>query len=361
MCRASAWLRLCWVTVPLLLSACAPRVKPIFEERQPPIVWPPAPEPPRIRYVGQLAGAADLKAPTKPFQALGNLFVGRKAPEPFYGPRAVLTTDGGRKVWVADPGGRCVHVLDMQERTYARIQKVGDSQLLTPVGLARGPGDSVYVCDSESVAIHRLSGANGTWIESLRLPEDISRPVAALYDDQADELWVVDVSAHDIKVLGRDGSLSRIVGRRGNKPGEFNFPCDIIADADRIWVVDTGNHRVQALNRSGEPVAAFGQAGDGTGDLAMPKAAAIDSEGHLYVVDARFENVQVFDRAGKLLMAFGEEGTGPGEFWLPGGIHVDETDRIWICDSYNKRVQVFEYLRPVETTAEVPKIPDETP
>ncbi len=352
--RTARQLKLVWAAMLASLPACAPRPEPIFDAQRSPIVWPAPPEPPRIRYIGQLSSSGDLKAPAKPFEALGNLFVGPEAPEWFYGPRSVITTDRGRKVWVADPGGRCIHVLDLEERSYAKVQQVGPAQLLTPVGLATGPDDSVYVCDSERAAIDRLSGATGKWVESVPLPVDVGRPVAALYDAQADELWVVDVSAHDIKVLQRDGTLSRIVGRRGNKPGAFNFPCDIVADGERIWVVDTGNHRVQALNRAGEPLTAFGEAGDGTGDLAMPKALAIDSGGHLYVVDARFENVQIFDREGRLLLVFGEEGNGPGEFWLPGGIHIDETNRIWVCDSYNKRVQVFEYVQPAVSNSAGP-------
>ena len=133
-------------------------------------------------------------------------------------------------------------------------------------------------------------------------------------------------------------------GRRGSGPGEFNLPCDIAFDGQMLWVADTGNNRVQGLSRIGEPLVTIGQAGDSPGDLAMPKAVAVNKEGHVYVVDSRFENVQIFDRTGRLLLYFGQEGVGPGEFWLPSGIFIDATDRIWLCDSYNKRLQVFDYL-----------------
>jgi len=319
-------------------------MEPIFIPIEPPIVWPAPPLEPRVRYVGQIRGAEDLKPPRKAFQGLGELLVGKEPPSVFYGPHSVVCTEQGSKLWIADPGGRCIHLLDLDTRTYTKIEWAGESRILAPVGLTRGPNGSVYVCDSEQVAIHRFGG-DGQWAESLRLPEDVLRPVAAHFDEGAGELWVVDVLAHDVKVLTREGSLVRVVGRRGNGPGEFNFPCDIASDGETIWVVDTGNHRVQGLNRRGEPIRTFGQAGDGTGDLAMPKAAALDREGHVYVVDARFENVQVFDRDGRLLLVFGEEGTKPGEFWLPAGVHVDERDRIWVADMYNRRVQVFQYLR----------------
>lgn len=247
-------------------------------------------------------------------------------------------------MWVADAGGHCLHLFDLQNRSYKTIERAGPSRLLSPVGLALGPDDSIYVCDSEGVAIHRLSDRTGLLIESLRLPQEVRRPVAVSYERGSQELFVVDVSAHDIKVLGLDGSLRRIVGRRGAGEGELNFPCAIAGDAELLWVVDAGNHRVQGLTRAGEPVAVFGQAGDGAGDLALPKGIALDSAGHVYVVDARFENVQVFDRTGRVLLAFGEEGIGPGQFWLPSGIFIGANDRIWICDTYNRRVQVFEFI-----------------
>ncbi len=328
-----------------VLGGCSQALKPVFEPVEPPIVWPPAPNPARIVYVGQLGEAADLKPAPKPFQFLTDLVAGAEPPRRLYGPRSVIRSEHGAQLWVADPGGRCVHLLDLEQRTYRKLQKIADAHLLSPVGVCNGPGNSIYVCDSEGVAVHRLDARTGALIEALRLPEDIRRPVAVSYHAESGELFVVDVSAHDIKVLSADGDLIRVIGHRGAAPGEFNYPCALANSGDLIWVADAGNNRVQALTLAGVPVRAFGQAGDASGDLALPKGVACDSDGHVYVVDARFENVQVFDRTGQLLLAFGEEGTGPGQFWLPAGIFIDPADRIWICDSYNSRIQVFDYLK----------------
>jgi hypothetical protein len=245
---------------------------------------------------------------------------------------------------VADPGGRCLHLFDLHSRFYRKIGQLGGKPLLSPVGLCPGPDASVYVCDSEDLSIHRLSDVDGGLLGSLRLPEDILRPVAMSYHEASGELFVVDVKAHDIKVLDAKGGLRRILGRRGNALGEFNFPCDIADDGELLWIVDAGNARLQTMRRTGEPVGSFGQSGDAPGDLALPKAVAHDSDGQVYLVDSRFENVQIFDRTGQLLLYFGEEGIGPGQFWLPSDVFIDRNDRIWICDTYNGRVQVFQYV-----------------
>lgn len=343
--RPTAWLSGVWFGIlAALVVGCATPPGPIFEGHRPVLEWPPPPDQPRIRYVGQLASSADLKPARGPFQALGDLLVGAREPRQLYGPRSALSISDAGRVWVADPGGRCLHLFDLNQRTYRRVHHLGEAPLLCPVDICAGPGNTFYVCDSEAAAIHRLSAADGVWIESLRVPEELVRPAALAYDAALGELFVVDAGAHNIKVLGPDGSLRRILGQRGAAAGEFNFPCDVAIGEELVWVADAGNQRVQGLTPYGEPVAMFGQAGDAVGDLALPKGVALDSEGHVYVVDARFENIQVFDQSGRLLLVFGEEGTGPGEFWLPAGIFIDGNNRLWICDTYNGRVQVFDYL-----------------
>jgi len=329
----------------VITAGCHGPLKPVFAEVAPPITWPSDPAHARLRYVGQLTSSADLKPQRTPFQGISDFFVGAKAPEPLYGPRAVVTTSGGARVWIADAGGGCLHLFDLRDRAYKKIVRAGDERFLSPSGLCAGPDETIFMCDAENAAIHQFSERTAALRRTLRLTEDVIRPVALHYDDAREELFVVDVAAHDIKVFGIDGRLVRVIGQRGKLAGEFNYPCDIAGTDGMIWVADTGNQRVQRLTYNGDPVVIFGEAGDAPGQMALPKGIAADSDGNLYVVDARFENVQIFDRSGNLLLVLGEEGTGPGQFWLPGGIFIDPNDRVWICDTYNRRVQVLDRIK----------------
>ncbi|UCE60668.1 MAG: 6-bladed beta-propeller [Phycisphaerales bacterium] len=270
--------------------------------------------------------------------------MGRKKPEQLYGPRAVVTTSEGRRIWISDPGGRCLHLFDLQDRSYKKIIRVGNDRLLSPAGLCAGPDETIFVSDTENASIYQLSARTGTLLRSLRIIDDLDRPAALSFDDNSQELFVVDVAAHNVKVLTPQGQLVRVIGRRGTEEGQFNFPCDIADDGTTIWIADTGNQRVQGLTHAGDPVAVLGRAGDAPGEMALPKALATDRAGNVYVVDARFENVQIFNRTGDLLLVIGEEGIGPGQFWLPSGIFIDSNNRVWICDTYNRRVQVFDVL-----------------
>jgi sugar lactone lactonase YvrE len=338
------------------LSACGCQsgLRPIFEPLYPAIEWPPAPMLPKIRYVGEIRSSADLKPRRGLLEGLGETLVGKKTPETLYGPRAALSLADEGRLWIADPGARCLHLFDMRHRRYAKVTRAGNMPFLSPVGLCRGPEGSIFVCDAELSAVYRLSDKTGAIISEVQLPQIVERPVALHFDPATRELFVVDAKRHDIKVLAPDGSLVRVIGQRGSGPGEFNFPLAIAGDGDMVWVADTGNHRIQALTRAGEFVTMFGQNGDAPGDMALPKGIATDGNGHIYVVDGRFENVQIFDRLGRLLLFFGQEGRGPGEFWLPSGISIDSEGRIWICDLYNRRIQVFDYVGPVPAVESAP-------
>ncbi len=325
-------------------TGCASAPGRIFEPTDAKLVWPAPPEQPRIAYVGQLSSSEDLKPGRKLLQGVVEFMVGVETAMPLYGPRSVYVSPDGEKVWIADPGGRCLHLFDMQTRKYKKIVKLNQSALLSPVGLTAGPDDTMYVCDSEGITIHQISTDDGSLVYTVRLPEELLRPAALAYRAKTQELFVVDTVAHNIKVLDQRGRLKRILGERGTGPGKFNFPCAITDDGNILWIADAGNQRVQGITADGRSVATFGQAGDAPGDLALPKAIAVDRDGLIYVVDARFENIQLFDRTGRLLLFLGAEGSDAGAFWLPSGIFIDTQDRMWVCDSYNQRVQVFDIL-----------------
>lgn len=350
--RSTALVGAAWCLSQLLgCVSSAPR--PIFPAVDPPLGWPAPPQLARIRYVGAITGEADLKRARRPFAVLGELLVGKKQPQPLYGPRAVVVSSDGQRVWVADPGGRCLHLFDLGSRGYKRVVSAGGTPLLMPVAMCLGPDESIFVADSERVAIYRLSAQDGSLLSSLHLPVELLRPASVAFNESTGELWVADAAGHDLKVLALDGTFRRTVGKRGSAPGEFNFPCDLAITRSAVWVADAGNHRVQALNDTGDPAVSFGKVGDASGDLALPKAIAADVDGNVYVVDGRFENVQIFDPSGTLLLYLGEEGRQPGQFWLPSDIFIEPGGRIWICDSYNRRIQVFERVRPAEAPPDV--------
>ncbi len=323
------------------ISACQSPPGPIFPERQPPLVWPPPPDRPRIQYVGELHGEEDLGIRPRGWQVLRAVLAGPRPLGRFSRPAAVAVA--GERVFVADTGLGVVHRLDLAAREYQMISGSPNDPLQVPIDVTVADGATLVVVDRGRAAVD-LFDLDGTWRATRRWAE-LTAPTAAAWDAGRRVLWLVDAVAHACIACVGEQELATRLGERGGAPGEFNFPTAVtVHPSVGLVVADAMNFRVQVFDETLTPTTVFGQKGDAAGDFSRPRDVAVDSAGHIYVLDNQFENVQVFDRTGRLLMAFGRAGSGPGEFSLPAGITIDDRDRIWIADSYNRRVQVFQYL-----------------
>ncbi len=330
------------LTVAGLLGGCAAPQGELFPLIDPPMVWPPAPETPRIKLVGELRGSMDLSAAVSGGEILQAAFRGPRPPIPFSSPHSVAV-HAGHLLAVADGSASAVHLIDLDKRTHALVSGWADERFGAPIGVTWA-GRRLFVTDAERHEVVELD-ARGNY--RRRFGADLlKRPVGIVYVAVRDQLYVVDGGAHVIVVFDLSGHELTRIGHNGAAPGEFNYPSHITWDGgERLLVADTGNFRVQLLDLDGGCVRVLGKKGDGAGDFSLPKGVAFDGDGHLYVVDSHFENVQIFDLEGRLLLAFGHEGTGPGQFALPAGLAIDRDNRIWVADSANRRIQVFAYLR----------------
>jgi DNA-binding beta-propeller fold protein YncE len=355
------------VGITLLLAAgCSPKAMTFLQAPEPPIVWPLPPDAPRVRYVGELTGAADIGQAKSFGEVWDEILYGPTPPARLVTPHAVAVDAAGEKVAVADVNGKCVHVFDLAARRYNMLVQVGApageqaasasrpaasapadelrfdrTMLESPVAVCWA-GDRLWVADSRqgAVAIFEPGGA-GRWIALDRL----KRPAGLAYCPANQLCYVSDAATHRLMAFDARGELLVEFGSRGGGPGQFNGPTHVACGPDGTLVVsDSLNFRVQTLGLDGSPVCAFGRKGDAAGDLALPKGVALDAAGRIWVVDAQFENVQAFTPEGRLLMSFGTEGHNPGEFWLPAGLCIDAKSRMWVADRENGRVQVFALL-----------------
>lgn len=333
-------------------AGCQRPQRPVFPDVAPPVVWPKAPDTPRIRYIGELIGEESLDRRPIGWAAVKAALEGPPPVTNFSTPTAVAAR--GDVVFVADGQAGAVYRLNVTTREFQAITSAGGLPFGFPIDLALH-GESLYVADSARPGVFEFD-LEGRFRRTITIG-GLQRPSAIAVHPTSGDLFVLDAAAHAWHVIGADGSLKRTLGRRGASQGEFNYPAGLTFDPRYgLAVADSMNFRVQLLAETGSPLGMFGQKGDAAGDFSMPRDIAFDSQGHVYVVDNQFENVQVFNRAGQLLMAWGQEGRGPGEFYLPSGITIDEQDRIWIADTYNRRVQVFQFLGAddVPTTQPVP-------
>jgi DNA-binding beta-propeller fold protein YncE len=328
------------------IIGCSQPTGPVFPPLENPPVFPHAPDPARIRYVGSLASSADLKAGQSGFQAIGSAIFGKHPPTEMLSPYA-LCTDGKDRVFVADSNAQVVHVFDLKTRKYASWTPAKKKKFAQPVGIAPDAMGGIFVADSIANAIYHFNAEGGLIAE---LPNELlSRPCGIAYDTKNERLFVADSELHQVLILSPEGKLLARIGSRGTEHGKFNYPTNLALDSQgRLYVSDSLNFRIQQFGPNFAFIRQIGKKGDLPGYFSQPKGIAVDREDHLYVVDANFEAVQIFDTNGQLLLDFGQEGRAAAEFWLPAGIFIDANNRIWIADTYNRRVQVFDYLPEVK-------------
>ncbi|MGC8898841.1 MAG: 6-bladed beta-propeller [Bacteroidota bacterium] len=327
--------------VVVALAGCTSSPKLLKPEE---LVWPPAPEKPRIKFLRILSDRKSIEgAGSKLLTAL----VGEGPNEALSKPYGVAVVHDGN-VYVTETGEGRVFVFDTRN---SKLSFLGSSPLGSvslPLGIAVDSIGLVYISDGKLKCV-LVYNRDGDLVESIGKPGDFQNPAGIAVDWPRRRLCIVDSHGHNVKVYTLSGKFLFAFGKRGTGDGEFNYPTNIAIGKDgRIYVVDTMNARVEVFDQDGNFLSKFGSLGDGLGQFTRPKGIALDSEGNIYVVDAAFNNFQIFNQKGELLLFVGSLGTKPGMFWLPAGIAIDDQDRIFVVDQVNKRVQVFQLIKHAE-------------
>lgn len=307
------------------------------------IVWPMPPEQPRIEFVSEFSGPEDLGIREGFWSKLVKVFVGGEGGERLVRPTAVVM-NSAEVLFVADPGSGGVHRFDTKRKKYTLIYLENKILMRSPVALAIGPDDRVYVSDSALNKVFVIDD-NANFAKPFETEVGLDQPTGLAQSNG--RLYVVNTRKHEVLSFDLDGKLLFRFAKRGDGEGEFNFPTMIWSDpaTQRLWVNDSLNFRIQQFSEDGEFISTFGDLGNATGDLSRPKGVAVDREGHVYVMDALFHSMQIFNPEGKLLLYVGAQGRKPGQFWLPSGIFIDPGGHIFIADSFNSRVQIFKYIK----------------
>ena len=335
---------LSWILLLLLQCGCSVTA-PFVPFQGNGRVWPDAPFEPRIMYVGEFGEPADLGIGLSTWARLVSFAAGDDRRN-MQRPMSVAATEDGGVIFVADPDANCVHRYDLRRSKYHCLVLEKGHQAIFPVVVSVARDGWLFVADSQSGLLYQAApGARN--LEVFFASSPVRQPTGLFWDATEELLFVSDTADHCIKVFDRAGNFKYAIGRRGNEPGDFNYPTYIWIDAAKeLLVTDSLNFRVQRLKKDGVPVMAFGEKGDRAGYFSRPKGVATDSFGHIYVVDALMHSIQIFNRAGELLLSLAEQGQGDGQFWLPSGIFIAEDNTIYVADSYNHRIQVFRYVGP---------------
>jgi sugar lactone lactonase YvrE len=336
------------LSLALLVSSCATQTtvketKEVEKEQQ--LEWPAPPEQARIRYIGDLSSLENLSDKEK--KSFRDILMGEEDKE---GNTALLKpygvhSDSKGRVFVADTGFSGLVVFNLKNKDVSFWGVTGYGALTKPTGVTSDAMGNVYVSDTSDQRIV-VFNSDGDYINAYGGKDALTNPAGMVFNDETQQLYVVDAHRHQIIVFNQQGGVDFTIGERGSEPGQFNFPTNIAIDGSgRLYVSDTMNFRIQILEADGTFVNTFGEVGDRIGNVNRLKGVGVDTEGHIYAVDASYNNFQILDNEGQLLLIVGGPGfTEPAEYSMPAGVHVDKNNHIFIVDTLNRRIQMFEYL-----------------
>jgi sugar lactone lactonase YvrE len=270
----------------------------------------------------------------------------------FNGPNGIAI-DAAGNLYVADAGNHRIReitpageVSTLADSEYGFADGIGgDAKFHYPVGIASDAVGNLYVTDSGSSRIRKitLAGEVSTFTGGkYGFRRAAFRDPTGIAIDAAGNLYVADTENHRIRKITPAGEVSTIAGgEEGFADGvgsdaRFNKPRGIAADAaGNLYVADFGNDRIRKITPAGEvSTLAGGERGfaDGVGSDARfdhPFGIASDAAGNLYVADSRNHRIRKITPAGEvstLANSFGRDAI----FISPSGIAIDAAGNLYV-------------------------------
>jgi sugar lactone lactonase YvrE len=97
----------------------------------------------------------------------------------------------------------------------------------------------------------------------------------------------------------------RVGGAAAQEWATFGRVSDVRFDRQgRLYIADSRNQRIVVVGSTGDLVRVIGRRGDGPGEFQAPSEIAVSPSGRLFVLDAIGRHYQAFDRDGRFLQRF---------------------------------------------------------
>jgi streptogramin lyase len=241
------------------------------------------------------------------------------------------------------------------------------AQFTHPEGVAVDGSGNVFVADAYNSTIRKitptgvvttlagtagLSGsADGTGAAArFFLPQGVAV-------DGSGNVYVADSNSQAIRKITPAGVVRTLAGMAGvigsadatGAAALFNGPQGVAVDgAGNVYVADTGNSTIRKITPAGVVTTLAGTAGpsgsaDGTGaaaQFALPRGVAVDGTGNVLVADSNNHAIRKITPAGVVTTLAGmagvigsADGTGAAaRFSFPQGIAVDGAGNVYVAD-----------------------------
>ena len=273
-----------------------------------------------------------------------------------------------------------------QTGTAGSSDGTGAARFDTPSGIALAPNGDLYVSDTGSHTIRRVTptGAVTTFAgvagqsgsadgagTAARFNSPLGLAVAA---DRT--IFVADSGNHLVRAIAPDRTVRTLAGRAeiwGTENGaggnaRFNGPVGMAINSDGdIFVSDSNNHAIRKITRAGIVTTWAGVPGaDGSTDgdrltaaFSKPAELAFDKHGNLFVADSFNHLIRKISRDGKVSTVTGVAGAdgsvdgsnGQARLFNPYGLAISPDGSLIVSDTYNELIRIV--LAPVTLAVHV--------
>ena len=172
--------------------------------------------------------------------------------------------------------------------------------------------------------------------------QDCSQVVTHHGGNVFSQLYDVTVTSNDDIVIVNYGSLSRLV-----------CPSGVAVMDNIIAVSDQGSHQVKKYSLQGELLSVIGCRGNKNGQFNYPRGLAFNNNKLLYVLDGWNCRVQVFQQDDTFAFLFGNKGSNPGQFQNPIKIVIDHNNNVLVTDVNANCITIFtnigEFIQTINT------------
>lgn len=250
-----------------------------------------------------------------------------------------------------------------------------------PFGLAADSAGNVFVADSGNHRVRKV-GPDGMVTTVAGSAQGFENGEAAkarfnqprgIAVDRSGTLYVTDTYNNQIRVIGRDGTVTTLAGNvepglvdAAGDAARFNHPTGIAVDeTGAVFVADTGNNCIRKIAPDGHVSTVAGSRDGGFHNglrlearFNLPAGIAQDRAGNLFIADAGNHAIRKMDRYGVVITFAGngdfgdDDGQGPlARFDEPQGIAVDSTGTVYVADTNNNYIRRISTNGTVETLA----------
>ncbi len=262
---------------------------------------------------------------------------------------ADLAIDSKDRIYVGSRGNHPVLIFD---RDGNFVSCWGEGYFIDPHGVYIGPDDSVYVTDSQTHTVEKLTPSGelmnlrlGTRNRATDIEDEapFNKPTSLSVGPLGDLFVCNGYGNFVVHKFSFDGKLIKTWGGFGDGPGQFALPHKM--DIDRhgtVYICDRNNDRIQLFTPDGEFI-------DMWTDFHFPHDIYIDRQNDIaYIVEAALKTphmpkITIRDLKGKVLSEWGgKESDGKGVLEICHGICVDSHGDIYVGEIVrNKRIQKF--------------------